>query len=159
MCASWQLLDQGSLWPRQRDAMCLAILGSRALQFNRVAFDFRPLRAPVRIKSWIAGAGITLRWRSGVPPDARGGGPQSNLSVIDQQAHAKPARTRAMKRAPYFFSPGLVLGAAIMRGRWLGRRRIVERIEAAWLGNATPMMHDLRIIDPRGRQKWHGDNH
>jgi hypothetical protein len=40
-------------------------------------------------------------------------------------------------------------------GGWL----TVKRVETAWLGNTAVMMHDLRIVDSRGSQKWHGHDH
>jgi hypothetical protein len=40
-----------------------------------------------------------------------------------------------------------------MMRRRRGGLLAVKRVETARLGNAAVMMHDLRIIDSRGRQK------
>ena len=54
--------------------------------------------------------------------------------------------------------PGLLLGVPMMR-RWRGGWLTVKRVEAPRLGNTVVMTHDLRIVDPRGSQKWHGHDH
>ena len=37
--------------------------------------------------------------------------------------------------------------------------RAVKRVKTSWFGNAMAMMHYLRIVNARGRQKWHGHDH
>jgi hypothetical protein len=61
-----------------------------------------------------------------------------------------PARRRT---GGTLFSPELPL-SVLARTRLCGCGT-VKRIERPWLGDAVAVMHDLRIVDARGRQEWH----
>jgi hypothetical protein len=43
--------------------------------------------------------------------------------------------------------------------RCRGRAHTVKRVKSAWLRSAVAMMHYLRIVNARGRQKRHGHDH
>ena len=37
--------------------------------------------------------------------------------------------------------------------------RTIKRVKAPWFGKTVAMtVHDLRIVDSRGRQPWNGDD-
>jgi len=77
-----------------------------------------------------------------------------DIGPCRQDARAKTESRARCSRARLVFS---VRGVRTMR--WCGGRRTVKRVKSAWHGNAMAMMHDRRIVNSGGRQKWHGHDH
>ena len=73
--------------------------------------------------------------------------------VAHERGNGRRVAAARLPEAPSLdLAPGLLLDVPMMRRR-RGGLLAVKRVETARLGNAAVMMHDLRIIDSRGRQK------
>jgi hypothetical protein len=64
-------------------------------------------------------------------------------------------KASALFSCPTYFLP---CSTTMMR-RCRGCRATVKRVITAWLGHTVAMAHDLRIVNARGSEKWHGQDH